>query len=822
MHRTVMNMIRCLLFACGLPLHFWGDAAEYAVYILNRMPTRANSRRRSPIEVITGVRPSLIQVVVFGSPCTVFRDPKKKSLKERAQAGIIVGKNEETKGFKVYLPKDRVVVTTRHIANVETLPEDANEKLRRVLEAESEGELEDLAREREERRRHALEEEEKKAESGDEGASGAGASEQTEADKNKQKKSKKAKQDGDKKGWQWPTRRSTRRKRKSARRAEADGEAANFALSALNGVKPEYASLPDPKNYRESVRSPDAELWAKARKEELDALWVNETWTPLKRVGGKHYLHTKWVLKKKKNKDGEIERYKARLVACGNEQVAGVDYVLTFAAVLEMTSGKFILGMGIVWGVAARHFDVPSAYPRAMGEEGVEILLAIPDGMEFTADELRELGVSSVKELGLRVDKNLYGLRQAGRLWHQMLVTTLLDAGFTQSITDACVFFKVDEGGTTLVGAYVDDLLVTGTSNARVDAFFKTMSKLELKDLGVAENFLGMRIAYDKNGVCVIDQEKTIKELLERHGLEKANAVRMPIGEEGPVSEEDTAALPVTGPGTPERPTVRSFQSLVGSLLWVARCTRPDIAFAVHRASRRTHAPTVGDHKLAKRIARYLAGTTDVKMKMACDNPGSRKIRVETYSDADYAADKEDRKSVSGAMVMMNGMLIGWLCRKQTAVALSTAEAEFVAAALAGKEALGVLELARELELEVELPVLMHMDNQAAIKQVENEATSSQQKHVDVKVKFLRDYCSKKIVRPQFVQSKDMKADVLTKWMPGPRLLELREKIGMTSSEIQGRSVGSGNMVLHAVCGKESPRLACALGKKTQDICADQ
>ncbi|KAJ0394051.1 hypothetical protein ATCC90586_009235 [Pythium insidiosum] len=120
---------------------------------------------------------------------------------------------------------------------------------------------------------------------------------------------------------------------------------------------------------------------------------------------------------------------------------------------LEVASGKFILAVGQVWGVPARHFDVPNAYPRALSEEGIEIHLAVPEGMDITQSDLEEHGVTRKKELALKIEKNLYGLKQEGRLWHQLLVKTLLDVEYTQCITDACVFYKMDDGGITLVGA---------------------------------------------------------------------------------------------------------------------------------------------------------------------------------------------------------------------------------------------------------------------------------------------------------------------------------------------------------------------------------
>jgi hypothetical protein len=98
MHRTIMNMVWSMIFACGIPLSFWGDAAEYAVYILNRSPSKANMGRQSPLQILTKSIPDLINIVAFGSPFTVHRDAGNKLLRERGKQGIIIGKSDEMKG----------------------------------------------------------------------------------------------------------------------------------------------------------------------------------------------------------------------------------------------------------------------------------------------------------------------------------------------------------------------------------------------------------------------------------------------------------------------------------------------------------------------------------------------------------------------------------------------------------------------------------------------------------------------------------------------------------------------------------------------------
>ncbi|GMF57667.1 unnamed protein product [Phytophthora fragariaefolia] len=121
MHRTVLNMVRCMIFGSGLPLSFWSDAAEYATYILNRSPTRGNEGKKSPLEVLTGRQPRLSDIVVFGSKCTAFRDPGKRSMAQRAQMAHVIGRDASTKGFKVYIPSEHKVIVTRHVQNLESL-----------------------------------------------------------------------------------------------------------------------------------------------------------------------------------------------------------------------------------------------------------------------------------------------------------------------------------------------------------------------------------------------------------------------------------------------------------------------------------------------------------------------------------------------------------------------------------------------------------------------------------------------------------------------------------------------------------------------------
>ena len=172
---------------------------------------------------------------------------------------------------------------------------------------------------------------------------------------------------------------------------------------------------PDARNYGEAVRSTSKDKWRVAMTEELNALESNGVCTVVVPPENSHVLHNKWVFKTKTDADGNVERYKASLVVCGNEQLFGIDYTLTFAAVIELGTVKVILVLSRRWNVPARHVDVSNAYVKAEKEKDLDIYMKVPSGMQVSQDILDEHGVKHPKHLALLLKKSLYGLKQAGR-----------------------------------------------------------------------------------------------------------------------------------------------------------------------------------------------------------------------------------------------------------------------------------------------------------------------------------------------------------------------------------------------------------------------
>ena len=325
------------------------------------------------------------------------------------------------------------------------------------------------------------------------------------------------------------------------------------------------------------------------------------------------------------------------------------------------------------------------------------------------------------------------------------------------------------------MGVYVDDLLTTATKTSLVNNFFKELEDLKVKDLGVVNKFLGMRIAYSTQNGYTLDHSAMLREVLERFEMADCKPISSPIASQEEDTREDLEPL--------DQKMSKQFRSLAGVLLWITRCTRPDIGYAVHKMTRKTHAPRVQDWKLGKRILRYLKGTTDYKLRFTRDTE-DRELSFVVYSDADFAADRDDRKSISACMIFVNGLLVTWVVSKQANVSISTMESEFIAAARAVQELLGLLELAREVVCILKLPAQLYMDNQAAISQVQSEASSYKAKHVDIKHKLIKDLYKKGIILPTYVSSSKMLADILTKSLAAPVFRSLCNMIGLSADSV--------------------------------------
>ncbi|KAJ9513375.1 hypothetical protein QJQ45_001423 [Haematococcus lacustris] len=494
-----------------------------------------------------------------------------------------------------------------------------------------------------------------------------------------------------------PRRNPSRERHRPERFRDSDLFAMNVSDSPVN----------DTPTVAEALAGPMADLWIEAMNAELASLHANQTWCLEERPANARVLPTKWVLKVKRDAAGNIEKLKARLVAKGFYQQSGVDVGDVYAPVSKHTTLRTLLAKAAAENMEIHQLDFETAFLNGKLEPGEVIYVQQPEGFE-------EGSTNTV----CRLQKALYGLRQAPRAWHARLCEELLSMGFKAFEADPALFTLQLSTGMVYLLVYVDDcLLCTQQGDTAGLAHVKKQlsSAFKLKDLGEARWFLGMQLTRDRaEGTIKLDQHKFIQELVTANSKSAAHSKPLPMA----------PAVKLVREGDALDTTLHHYSALVGSLLYLTCCTRPDIAFAVGALARHMSAPTKQHWAAACSVLCYLKGTADQGLLFGGVSG------LQGFSDADYAGDKDTARSTTGYIFTLNGGAISWSSRLQPTVAMSTAEAEYMAASSAAKEALWLRKLMRDLQLDASC-VHLGCDNQAAIQLLHNPMATSRAKHID-------------------------------------------------------------------------------------------
>lgn len=498
---------------------------------------------------------------------------------------------------------------------------------------------------------------------------------------------------------------------------------------------------------KQVMAGPDKHLFLEAEDRELSSLKLHGTYRVVKRPKDRTPITCRWTYDIKRDADNKVLLHKARLVAHGYKQVEGVDYNETFAATAQMKSFRATLALSQLLDLRVTQIDISSAFLHGELEE--EIYMEYPPGYK----------PMDGGETCLKLQKGLYGLRQAGRIWNLKFVSTLVDMGFKQLMSDTQVL-KLQRGGSIFViGIHVDDAtLATNDEKIREEVLEKLKTKFLVKDLGELSHYLGMRVTRD-GAVTEVTQDAYVEKLLARFKLESANSVDTP-GVPGQILSKDDC--PKSGCAEQQEMAQKPFRSLVGSLMYSYIGTRPDIGSALVKVAAFCTNPGVVHWVAAKRILRYLKGTKQSPIRYSGRLTKGEKVKITAFCDSDWAQDKDDRKSTSGFVVMLAGGPISWRCKKQPTVALSATEAEFVALTEATKDVIWLTNFLDELGIEYEVPTI-YSDSQSAIEWSKNACHHQRSKHVALKYFFIRDTVADRKVKIAYVSTKQNVADILTK-----------------------------------------------------------
>eukprot|EP00833_Pecoramyces_ruminatium_P017559 jgi/Orpsp1_1/1191591/evm.model.d7180000087207.1 len=519
----------------------------------------------------------------------------------------------------------------------------------------------------------------------------------------------------------------------------------NYNIFYPPKIKTVNISTRDPLTFEEAISCPEAHYWIEAIKDELLNFYTNKIFTFTTKTPPKQSIvPNKWIFTTKKNDEGNIIKYKARLVALGCVQKYGFNYDRTYSPTLSYDGVKFLIAFASINDWDIQQLDIKAAYLNADLDK--EIYTPVPPGD------------SNFGKGYWLLNKALYGLKQSGRQWNITISKFLIESGFTQISSEKCLFMKKTKNNkiSCLIGLYVDDMLITGIDSEIKNIINKLKHRFKISKSGPADFILGIKIKRENNNY-IISQKGFINEILDRFNIKNTKIIKTPCT----ITDNDKNNVPFNK---------TTYKSAIGSLIYLSKCTRPDIAFAVNKAARNCENPTINDWRKVINIFRYLNYTKDYKIKY------TGKKEIIAYSDADYAGDKQDRKSTSGFIIFLGGAPISWISRKQNTVATSTAESEYVSTAECIKKILWLRNILYEL-INFNKPITIFTDNLASKISMENCDLNSKLKHIDIKYHFNKDYLEKKIIRLEYIDSNNMLADALTKDLNSNKIKFFANKI---------------------------------------------
>jgi hypothetical protein len=716
LNRTLNDRVRAMLVDSGADLELWAEAIHNANYVRNMCP--ASRVDKTPWEVYYDRTPDMSHLRVFGCKAFVLV-PKcqRQKLDPKSQEGVFVGYDGQSKAYRVVLNDTGKVVVSRDVVFDESLPGTvplvsvtAEPKVAIHFDigddvapaAEAEVDPPDLMA----GDSSSDDDSDDEGSGGEEGSDGA------------------------------PPMPAAAGLRRGSRVRTASKEWWKASAASVAVTSSDLHVDDEPLTYEQAMSCDAADLWRLAMEEEIASLIANGTWSVDYLPDGVRPIPCKWVFKIKRDAQGNIERYKARLVAKGFQQVAGIDYDEVYAPVSKHASLRALLSIVAMDDLELHQLDVKTAFLNGELEE--EIWLKQPPGFE-----------QGPAGTGCRLHKALYGLKQAPRAWHSKLQSVLESLGFVPSDADPSLWVLHRLDGPVYVLVYVDDLLVAGKLLGAVEAVKASlMSAFDARDLGDAAYFIGMEIVRDRAASSLkLVQRKYAAEVVSRFGLSDAKVAGVPLSTSVKLSREGDQPLDLN---------VFPYRELVGSLMYLAVCTRPDISQAVGALARYMSAPCKQHWVAAKALLRYVRGSIEFGICFASSEG------LQGYCDADYAGDIDTRRSTTGFVFILGGGAVSWSSRLQPTVAVSTAEAEYMAAAAAVKEALWLRKLFACFGMNV-TPVHMFCDNQAAIKLIKHPIASLRSKHIDVQHHFVRERAARGEVLFEYCSSGDMVADCMTK-----------------------------------------------------------
>lgn len=763
-NRTIVERARCMIFDANLDTKFWAEACSMAAYLMNRTP-RALLGNRTPEEKWGGVKPDVSGLKIFGSKVMVHT-PREKRTKWQAKSNqmIFVGFDDNKKGFRCFDDETKKVIVSRDViffeSSISTVKADLSDELlssvnhELAYNAEDDTDDENLAdmpndefntpntsnAEQSTNRTVNINGSSNETSNGGVDSDGDDA-EVTIRGENTQDEDV---ENDDANDATFNTRArimatSTPRVSSRDKRQVRPFQITHLALLST-----------EPQTYKDANDAEDAKFWREAMREEMNSHASNDTWTLAPLPPNRKAIGARWIFKIKIDGNSGAKRYKARLVAKGFGQKEGIDFTETFSPVVRLNTIRILMALAVQNGMKIHQMDAITAFLQGDVEE--ELYMQQPIGFNDDSGNV------------CRLNKAIYGLRQAGRQWNKKLDAFLLQIGYKRSSSDPCVYIKRN----LIIAIYVDDFLIFYLNLEELNTIRDQLhGKFSMKDVGAAKYCLGITIN-QMNDCIELDQSHYINNVFKQFGMSECKAAKTPSELNEKLSRQmfdEKNSLVGKVP----------YQEAVGCLLYMANATRPDICHATSDVSRFNNAHSEQHWIAVKRIFRYLRGTINLKLQFK-KNPNKR--LVSAYCDSDWGSEIDERKSRSGFVILMAGGAVSWLSKKQSIVALSSTEAEYISLSSTVRELIWIAQLLKEIT-GLKLCALIQCDNQSAIDLASSKAYRPRTKHIDIRHHHIRDHINHGLIELSYVKTEKQVADSLTKAVTSEKTLFCANGMGL-------------------------------------------
>jgi hypothetical protein len=771
-HRTIQEMAGTMLMDSGLPHRYWGHAVLQTIYIRNRTPMTILGWK-TPHEALFKVKPSLKYLRRFGCKCFVHT-PKERQAKigHRSSEGIFLGNTPN--GYRIkQLDTGKIIFSRDVIFDEQTVSPPKNPEF--FYESGSDDGHPDQAA--------SCSDSESESDHSDDATDG------TPQPTPIPMRPKRPIDDTLTIRYpphlqHAPTIPVSERpviplRRNPPRAARRVG--ALVAVDKPNSDIRHPTKWIEPTSIAEAKQYPE---WRDSMMEELRAINDNDCFIEMNDLpDGRKALGMRMIFKIKTDEFDVPTRAKSRLVVQGFRQIPGVDFQETYSPVAGSNTIRILFAVSAYLKPTIHQYDVSTAYLN--GVIDTDIYVQPPKELHDLIKTLPDRRGAAYWKLQM----GLYGLRQSGRIWNQTLTHYLRECGLTASKYDPCLFYHLDDHEYLYLIIYVDDILIFTNSPDKEQHVTSTLTKsgVKLKFLGSPKKMIGLYIDYDeRSGKTMINQTPYVEAKLSEFGLTNP-------------THRDTPGFETMAPAEIHDTTL-PYRNIVGSLLYAATGTRPDIAYAVSMLAQYSDKCNTQHLNAAKNVLRYLAKSKD--MGICYESRGETAISIAAFADADFASNQVDRKSITGFIVKIAGAPVVWAAKKQTLVSQSTTEAELIALSAVSKMITWIQKLLVEIGIPFDNPITVYEDNQSVIKLVESEAVHARTKHIDTRYFYIREQIAQGCQAVKYIESKRNLADIMTKHISRDRFVYLRDSMGIrpcvTSGSVRlarpGQSAPRGSM----------------------------